>query len=75
MKKGKEEMLTAREFARRKGVTYPTVMAWLRSALIPGAELKTDPRFGTYWEIPASSLDKVEKQRTGPKPKKGRAEK
>jgi DNA-binding MurR/RpiR family transcriptional regulator len=30
MKKESVEMLTAVEFAERAGVSYPTVMSWLR---------------------------------------------
>jgi predicted transcriptional regulator len=73
MAKRKEEMLTAKEFAKRAGVTYPTVLSWLKSQRIPGAILKEDTRFGKYWDIPASSLLKVKKQKTGPKPKKADA--
>lgn len=63
-------MLTAKKFAERVGVTYPTVIAWLKKGLVPGAKLQEDTQFGTYWEIPVTSLDKVQKQKTGPKPKK-----
>jgi hypothetical protein len=38
MAKGKTEMLTAKKFAERAGVTYPTVLAWLKTGLVPGAE-------------------------------------
>lgn len=62
-------MLTARQFAKRAGVAYPTVMKWLKENLIPGAELVTDGRFGPYWDIPATSLSKVAKRKPGPKPK------
>lgn len=63
-------MLTAKEFARRAGITYPTIMRWLKSGLVPGAKLMEGTPFGTFWQIPATSLDKVQKQRPGPKPKK-----
>jgi len=44
-------------------------MKWLRADIIPGAELVTDGRFGPYWDIPATSLSKVQKRKPGPKPK------
>jgi len=66
-------MLTARKFAQRAGITYPTVMAWLRKGLIPGAKLTEDSPLGSFWQIPAESLNKVQKQKTGPKPKASNA--
>lgn len=61
-------MLTAKKFAERAGVTYPTVIAWLKKGLIPDAKKRESTTFGTYWEIPVTSLEKVKKQKTGPKP-------
>lgn len=69
MAKEKPEMLTARQFAARSGVSYVTVMGWLRKKLVPGAELRENTPLGTYWEIPASSVGKVTRQKRGPKPK------
>ncbi len=69
MAKEKKEMLTARKFAMRAGITYPTVMSWLRKGLIPGAKMTEDSPLGNFWQIPAESLEKVQKQKTGPKPK------
>ena len=63
-------MLTAKKFAERAGVTYPTIISWLKKGLVPGAELVTESPHGAYWQIPATSLDKVEKQKPGPKPTK-----
>jgi hypothetical protein len=74
MKREKAEMLTAKKFAQRAGITYPTMMAWLKKGLVPGAVLKEDSNFGKYWEIPATSLDEVQKQKTGPKPAIGTVE-
>jgi len=62
-------MLTAKKFAARAGITYPTVIAWLKKGLIPNAKFIEDSPLGSYWEIPAASLAKVQKQKTGPKPK------
>lgn len=60
-------MLTARQFAKRAGVAYPTVIKWLKENLIPGAEMKRSPQFGNYWDIPADSLKSVAKRKPGPK--------
>lgn len=60
-------MLTAVQFAKEAGLSYTTVMKWLRSSRIAGAEKKTDQR-GDYWEIPASALA-IERRRPGRKPK------
>jgi hypothetical protein len=75
MGKGKTEMLTAKKFAERAGVTYPTIIAWLKKGLVPEAVLVEDSPHGAYWQIPATSLDKVEKQKPGPKPTKKAAKK
>jgi len=69
MKKGQIEMLTARQFSERAGVSYPTVMKWLKAGLVPGAKLNENTPLGTYWEIPATSVGKIEKEKPGPKPK------
>ena len=60
-------MLTAKKFAERAGITYPTVIAWLKKGLVPGAEFVEGSPLGSYWQIPADSLGKVQKQKTGPK--------
>jgi predicted site-specific integrase-resolvase len=67
MKRISTDMLTARTFAKEKGVSYTTIMSWLRDALIPGAAQEETP-MGMVWQIPASSLEKVEKRRPGLKP-------
>jgi hypothetical protein len=67
MKKGLPEMLTAKQFARRAKVSYPTVIKWLRDKLIPEAR-KIETPIGEYWEIPASALSVVYKRKPGPKP-------
>lgn len=68
--KGKTEMLTAKKFAERAELSYPTVIKRLRAGLIPGAVLVEDSPHGSYWQIPAASLDKVAKLKPGPKPAK-----
>jgi hypothetical protein len=67
MAKETPEMLTARQFAKRAGVAYPTVIKWLKENLIPGAEMKKSVQFGNYWDIPATSLKSVTKRKPGPK--------
>lgn len=67
-------MLSAKKFAERSGLSYPTVIKRLKDGLIPGAELIEDSPHGAYWQIPATSIEKVTKQKPGPKPaKKGAA--
>jgi hypothetical protein len=67
MKRKSTDMLTARTFAKEKGVSCTTIMAWLRDSLVPGAAQEETP-MGMVWQIPASSLEKVEKRKPGPKP-------
>ena len=67
MKRKPTDILTARTFAKEKGVSYTTIMAWLRDGLIPGAAQEETP-LGMVWQIPAPSLKKVEKRKPGPKP-------
>ena len=67
MKRKPTDMLTARTFAKEKGVSYTTIMAWLRGGLIPGATQEETP-MGMVWQIPAASLEKVERRKPGPKP-------
>jgi hypothetical protein len=67
MKRNQTNMLTARTFAKEKGVSYTTIMAWLRDGLIPDAAQEETP-MGMVWQIPASSLGKVERRKPGPKP-------
>ena len=55
MAKGTVEMLTAKKFAERAGVTYPTIIAWLKKGLVPEAVLVEDSPHGAYWQIPATS--------------------
>ena len=59
-------MLTARTFAKEKGISYTTVMAWLKEGLIPDAELEETPA-GVVWQIPPASLNKVSERKRGPK--------
>ncbi|HYE72615.1 MAG TPA: hypothetical protein VEF04_04755 [Blastocatellia bacterium] len=67
----KERMLTAVQFSKEIGASYPTVINWLDKGLVPNAEKITDER-GTVWRIPESAL-KMSRPKRGPKPqqKKG----
>jgi hypothetical protein len=65
MKKGRPPM-TATNFAKEMGISYPTVIRWLDRKLVPGAELKESPERGKWWEIPESAL-KMERPTPGPK--------
>jgi hypothetical protein len=47
--------MTAMEFARRKGVTYETVLDWLKRGLVPGAVLKKKGK-GRCGDIPTAGL-------------------
>jgi predicted site-specific integrase-resolvase len=55
-------IMTACEFARRKGVNYETVLKWLKLGLIPGAVKKATDR-GAAWYIPKSALQMEKPQR------------
>ena len=57
--------MTATEFAKIKGVSYRTVLNWLRQGLIPGAVEKISAQ-GKYWEVPAAALQ-MEKPKRGAK--------
>jgi hypothetical protein len=63
--KGKKFM-TAVEFAKVMDYDYSTVMRWLKSGLVPGAEfVEISGRFGV-WQIPEEALT-MEKPRAGRK--------
>lgn len=59
-------MLTAREFAKRHGVKYQTLMRWLQGSLIPGAIKRLLPTGASYYEIPPDAPRPI--LRRGPKP-------
>lgn len=63
--------MTASEFAKKKGVSYRTVLNWIRLGLIPGA-LEKNSTSGKYWDVPAAALQ-MEKPKRGAK--KGRPRK
>jgi hypothetical protein len=52
----KEKLMTAVAFAAAMDVNYTTVMRWLRSGIVPGAE-QIEPVPGMrVWQIPESAL-------------------
>jgi len=59
--------MTVIEFARARGVSYNTVLLWLKQGLIPGA-IQRDGPGGKCWDIPREAL-RVE----GPRPGRKRA--
>jgi hypothetical protein len=61
-----KRLLTAVQFSREIGASYPTVISWLDLGIVPGAEKKTDHR-GDYWQIPESALQ-MERPKRGRKP-------
>jgi len=60
-------VMTATVFAEEMGVSYPTVVRWLKRRLVPGAVLRESPDRGKWWEIPEAALA-MERPKTGPKP-------
>jgi hypothetical protein len=71
--KRKERMLTAVQFSKEIGASYPTVISWLEQGIVPGATKKSDHR-GEYWEIPESALN-MERPKRGRKPSQKKGEK
>jgi DNA-binding transcriptional ArsR family regulator len=65
--KGKPEVMTARELARRIDVPHSTVSQWLQKGQVPGAEAQS---VGDYkiWVIPVEVVDSYPEWR----PKRGR---
>ena len=72
MKKG---MILLKEFSRRSGVPYPTLVRWVREGRIPGALMETSPT-GSFWVVPESALKTWERPKLGrpPKAPKGRGD-
>jgi hypothetical protein len=64
----KQELMTAREFARQLKVPYTTVAGWLQKGQVEGAEAQM---VGTFkvWMIPTSVLKTFERPKRG-RPKK-----
>lgn len=60
--------MTASEFAKKKGVSYRTVLNWIRQGLVPGAVERNSAK-GKYWEVPTAALQMEQPKRGA---KKGR---
>ena len=60
-------MFTAVKFADEMGISYPTIVRWLKRNLVPGAEQVETP-MGNVWQIPESALQ-MERPPVGRKPK------
>jgi len=60
-------MFTAVKFADEMGISYPTMVRWLKRGLVPGATLEETPA-GSYWQIPETALT-MERPKAGRKPK------
>ncbi len=59
----KERLLTAVKFAEEAGISYPTIVRWLKRGLVPGAQ-SVDTPMGKVWQIPESAL-KMERPKAG----------
>lgn len=60
LQKGDQKM-TSLDFAQKMGVSYHTVMRWLRMGIVPGATKNRRD-----WEVPEEALS-MEKPKAGPK--------
>jgi excisionase family DNA binding protein len=58
----KEKMLTAKEFAKETGISYPVVVKWLKDGTIPAE------RVVNIWQIPSSLVARFMKPERRPKP-------
>lgn len=60
-----QEMISAREFAKRCGVSYLTVLHRLRSTeCIPGAT-RVVPECKSYWLIPVAAIEGFKRKKAG----------
>ncbi len=72
--------MTATQFSKEIGASYPTIISWLDMGIVPGAIKQSDAR-GEYWEIPESALNMERPKRGRPanmataKPAKSRGKK
>jgi hypothetical protein len=65
--KGKREVMTARELARRINVPHTTVMGWLQKGQVPGAKAEEVGEF-KVWVVPIETANTFPQWR----PKRGR---
>jgi hypothetical protein len=71
----KERMMTAKAFAVEMNVDYATVMRWLKSGDVPGAEYIEPIPGMRVWQIPESALQMPRKPAGRPRGEKKAAKK
>lgn len=64
-----ERMLTAKDIAKRFGVSNSTARGWLLRGRFAGAELRESELGQPYWVAPESSVDNFTPPKPGPVPK------
>ena len=64
MSKVKDELLRVKEAANRLGKSEQTVRTWLKQNRFEGAFLEETP-LGSFWQIPASSVDAFALRKAG----------
>lgn len=63
----RENWLSPKEFAERRGVHYITVLEWLRAEMVPGAEKMEFPSGKHhYYRVPESAVKDFVAPRPGP---------
>lgn len=62
-------MLTAKDIAKRFGVSNSTARGWLLRGRFAGAELRESELGQPYWVAPESSVDNFTPPKPGPVPK------
>jgi hypothetical protein len=66
---GMERMFTAKDIAKRFGVSNSTARGWLLRGRFAGAELRESELGQLYWVAPESSVDNFIPPKPGPVPK------
>ena len=67
--RGMERMLTAKDIAKRFGVSNSTARGWLLRGRFAGAELRESELGQPYWVAPESSVANFTPPKPGPVPK------
>lgn len=55
-----ENLITAREAAKRLGLSRTTLAEWCKMGIVPNAQ-----KVGREWAIPESSLSRIERPKMG----------
>jgi len=66
--KANKDMIPLKEFAKRAGVPYTTIMDWAKAGRIKGVEFEETP-LGKYWTAPEASLKGLQRPKVGRPPK------